>query len=304
MPMTDTPVTCLVASNDKLGEGCFWDAEGGFLWWLDIILPSRIHRLHIESGDHRSWALTEMVTAMAKRRDGTLIVGSANGLNFFNPRSGALTAINRQLEPERPQNRGNDGACDARGRFWFGTMMNNIGRDGSDMPITHSSGTLFRVDPDLAVTAMVHNVGVSNGPCWSPDGKTFYFTDSMAQVIWAYDFDVEAGTISNRRVFNDSKDHGYPDGATVDADGFVWSARWEGHCVVRIDPKGRIDRIVPMPASRVTNVCFGGANLDILYATTARAGVAEAVLHKNPLQGGLFCFDPGVRGFEKHPFGG
>jgi sugar lactone lactonase YvrE len=304
MRVTEIPVTCVIASNDKLGEGCFWDAEGGFLWWLDAILPARIHRLHVETGAYRFWFFTEMVTAMAKRRDGTLIVGSANGLNFFDPVTGALTAVKRGLEPQRPQNRGNDGACDARGRFWFGTMMNNIGRDGSDLPITHTSGTLFRVDADLTVTEMAQGVGVSNGPCWSPDGKTFYFTDSMRQIIWAYDFDVEAGAISNRRVHNDTRDHGYPDGATVDAEGFIWSARWGGTCVLRIDPKGRIDRVVPMPASRVTNVCFGGPRLDTLYATTARHNVPGPTLHKFPLQGGLFCFDPGVSGFEKHAFAG
>jgi len=303
MKTTEVPVTCLVDSRDKLGEGCFWDADGGHLWWLDAIVPARIHRLRVATGAYRCWHFSEMVTAMAKRRDGTLIVGSAKGINFFKPATGALTPV-KQLEPQRPLNRGNDGACDARGRFWFGTMMNNVGRDGSDLPITGSTGTLFRIDADLTATEMVRGIGVSNGPCWSPDVRTFYFTDSMAQVIWAYDFDVDAGTISNRRVHNDTRDFGYPDGATVDAEGFLWSARWEGACVLRIDPKGRIDRIVPMPARRVTNVCFGGARLDTLYATTARLHVADSHLRQFPLQGGLFCFDPGVTGFEKHAFAG
>ena len=147
-------------------------------------------------------------------------------------------------------------------------------------------------------------IGVSNGPCWSPDGKTFYFTDSMAQVIHAYDFDADAGTITNRRVLNDTTDHGYPDGATVDAHGFIWSARWEGSCVLRIDPKGRIDRVVPMPARRVTNVCFGGPKLDTLYATSSRQGLPAEELRERPLSGGLFCFDPNVTGFEKPAFAG
>ena len=190
------------------------------------------------------------------------------------------------------------------GRFWFGTMMNNIGPMAEDLPITASTGKLFRIDADGTARVMETGVGVSNGPCWSPDGRTFYFTDSMAQVIWAYDFDAAAGTISNRRVLNDTKDHGYPDGATVDAQGFIWSARWEGSCVLRIDPKGRIDRVVPMPARRVTNVCFGGARLDTLYVTTSRLHVGEEDLRRHPLQGGLFCFDPQATGFEKHAFAG
>lgn len=303
MTLPDTPITCLLNTRDKLGEGCFWDAEGQCLWWLDIITPAAIHRLHVASGTHRSWQFSDFVTAMARRRNGTLLVGTRKGLHIFDPETGAL-AHWRDLEAGKPGNRGNDGACDAKGRFWFGTMMNNIGAMGEDLPITAASGTLYRVDAYGTATAMETGIGVSNGPCWSPDNRIFYFTDSLAQVIWAYDFDLDAGTISNRRVLNETKDFGYPDGATVDSEGFIWSARWEGSCILRIDPKGRIDRIVPIPARRVTNVCFGGARLDTLYVTTARLHVPEEDLRRHPLQGGLFCFDPGVSGFERPAFAG
>ena len=303
MTIPEIPVTCLVDSRDKLGEGCFWDAATQCLWWLDLIVPSAIHRLHVASGVHRRWQFTEMVTAMARRKDGTILVGSHRGVNIFDPATGALSPRTR-IGADLPGNRGNDGACDAMGRFWFGSMMNNVGDDGADLPITADTGLLYRIDADGSATVMERDIGVSNGPCWSPDNRIFYFTDSRNQVIWAYDFDLAAGTISNRRVFNDSKNHGYPDGATVDAEGFLWSARWEGACVLRIDPKGRIDRVVPMPARRVTNVCFGGAALDTLYVTTSRLHVPEEDLRRHPLQGGLFCFDPSVTGFEKHAFAG
>jgi sugar lactone lactonase YvrE len=303
MRRDDTPVTCLADSRDKLGEGCFWDVETQCLWWLDAILPARIHRLQVASGAYRCWHFTEMVTTLAKRRDGTLLVGSAHGTNSFDPQTGALTPLAR-IDGGRPQNRGNDGACDARGRFWFGTMMNNLGRDGSDLPITAASGALFRIGGDGSVAEMASGIGVSNGPCWSPDNRIFYFSDSMAQIIWAYDFDLDSGRLANRRVFNDSKEFGYPDGATVDGEGHVWSARWEGACVLRIDPRGRIDRVVPMPARRPTNLCFGGAKLDTLYVTSARHNVDPAHLRRFPLQGGLFCFNPGVTGFEKHRYAG
>lgn len=303
MSRSDVPVTCLIDSRDKLGEGILWDADAQCLWWLDAILPSRIHRLHVASGAHREWFFSEMVTTLVKRQDGTLLVGSALGTNIFDPITGTLTPRAR-IDAGRPQNRGNDGACDAKGRFWFGTMMNNIGRDGSDLPITAATGALFRIGGDGSVTEVQADVGVSNGPCWSPDNRIFYFSDSMAQVIWAYDFDLEQGVISNRRVFNEIKAHGYPDGATVDAEGYLWSARWDAACVLRIDPKGRIDRVVPIPAKRPTNVCFGGPKLDTLYVTTARHNVDPVHLHRFPLQGGLFCFNPGVSGFEKHCFVG
>ncbi len=149
---------------------------------------------------------------------------------------------------------------------------------------------------------MESNIGVSNGPCWSPDGKTFYFSDSKNQNIYAYDFNVDDGTINNRRILNDSKDYGYPDGATVDAEGFIWSARWEGSCVLRIDPKGRIDRVVEIPASRVTCPVFGGPELDTLYLTTSRAHVSAETLQRYPNQGGVFAFKPGVKGLLKNQF--
>ena len=279
-----------------------WDEATHCLWWLDIPLPSRIHRLNPATGEHRSWQFNIMLTAMALRLDGTVLAGGEHGLYIFNPATGALSEF---AQPEsKPGNRGNDGAADAAGRFWFGTMQQNIGKAGEDLDITQNSGALYCVEKNGTSRLMIENFGVSNGPCWSPDNKVFYFSDSRAQTIWAFDFDLSTGDLSNRRVHNDTKDYGYPDGATVDAEGFLWSARWEGHCVLRIDPHGKIDRVVEMPASRPTCVCFGGQNLDTLYVTSSRAHVADDVLRRYPLQGGFFCFDPRTKGFAKHRFGG
>ena len=296
-----TPITCIAKSNDRLGEGCMWDEREQVLWWLDIALPSRIHKLEPATGAHRSWLFNVILTAMALKPDGNLLVGGEHGLYHFSPATGALTEF---AQPENViGNRGNDGAADAAGRFWFGTMQQNIGPNGEDLDITRSSGALYRVEMDGTSTKMFEDVGVSNGPCWSPDSKIFYFSDSRAQIIWAFDFDLSAGALSKKRIHNDTKDHGFPDGATVDAEGFIWSARWEGSCVLRIDPKGRIDRIVEMPATRPTCVCFGGANLDTMYVTSSNAHVGGVVMKQYPLQGGVFCFDPHVKGFAKHRFG-
>ena len=301
--MTRTPITCLVDSQNRLGEGCFWDSAQGAIWWLDIILPSRIHKFVLATGQLRTWHFSEMVTAMALRRDGTLIVGCEFGIKTFDPATGALTPISHP-DFTHPQNRGNDGACDVKGRFWFGTMQQNIAPDGADLPITQSSGRLFRIDASFNSTVMENNIGVSNGPCWSPDNKIFYFSDSRAQIIWAYDFDMETGSLSNKRVFSDDKQHGHPDGATIDAEGFLWSARWNAACILRFDPKGRFDRMIDMPARRPTCVCFGGPKLDTMFVTSARLHVPEDDLARHPLQGGLFCFNPQVKGFEKHKFAG
>jgi sugar lactone lactonase YvrE len=302
-PTVTCPVTCIAESNDALGEGCLWDEKTQTLWWLDIARPSRIHKLDVASGVHRSWLSGLLLTAIALSANGSMILGGEDGVYAFDPRTGAIKLF-CQPETNRPQNRFNDGACDSAGRFWIGTMHQNIGPRGEDLPIPAATGALYRVDASGQSKLMVDDVGVSNGPCWSPDDRIFYFSDSMAQVIYAFDFDPLLGGISNKRIFNDTKDHGYPDGATVDAQGFVWSARWDGSCVLRIDPKGRIDRIVEIPAKRPTCCVFGGPGLDVMYVTSSRAHLTGDEMAARPLNGGVFCFDPGVKGTLKNRFAG
>jgi sugar lactone lactonase YvrE len=298
-----TEIHCIISSKDKLGEGCLWDAASQCLWWLDIARPTRIQRLNPVTGEHKVWTSPLLLTAIAKRKSGGFIVGGEVGVYGFDPVSGATTLF-CSPEAEIPLNRMNDGSCDPQGRLWIGSMMQNIGPEGEDLDITADTGKLFRVAADASFETMESSVGVSNGPCWSPDGKIFYFSDSKNQIIYAYDFHGDNGSISNRRVLNDSKDYGYPDGATVDAEGYIWSARWEGSCVLRIDPNGRIDRVVEIPATRVTCPVFGGADLDTLYLTTSRAHVDAATLARYSDQGGVFAFKPGMKGILKNEFAG
>ena len=301
--LTAIEVLCVVASRDKLGEGALWDADSQSLWWLDIARPSRIHCFSVSTAEHQIWISPQLLTAIAKRKSGGLVVGGEDGVYGFDPASGKTIAF---CAPEKdlPRNRMNDGACDPQGRLWIGSMMQNIGPAGEELDITADTGNLFCVAGDGSFRTMETKVGVSNGPCWSPDGKTFYFSDSKNQSIYAYDFDGDAGRISNRRVLNDSREHGYPDGATVDAEGYLWSARWEGSCVLRIDPKGRIVQKIDVPATRVTCPVFGGADMDTLYLTTSRAHVSAEVLARYPEQGGIFACKPGVKGLLKNSFKG
>jgi sugar lactone lactonase YvrE len=301
--MSDLAVKCVIESADKLGEGCLWDQLSGALWWLDIARPSRIHRMVMATGEHKVWTSPLLLTTLALRRNGGLVVGGENGVYLFD----TATGLNTNLcypETDRPFNRFNDGACDPQGRLWIGTMQQNIGANGEDLDITENSGALYRVTGDGASKRFEDHIGVSNGPCWSPDGKTFYFSDSRNQVIYAYDFDSENGAIRNRRVLNDTKNHGYPDGATVDAEGFIWSARWDGSCVLRISPTGKIDRVVAMPALRPTCVCFGGESMDEIFVTSSRAHLSPQQMAEHPQQGGVFSFKPSVRGPLKHRFNG
>jgi sugar lactone lactonase YvrE len=296
-------VQCVISSNDSLGEGCLWDADSQCLWWLDIARPTRIQRLNPSTGEHKVWTSPLLLTAIAKKKSGGFVVGGEDGVYSFDPTTGKTSAFCKP-ETDVPLNRMNDGACDAQGRFWIGSMMQNIGPQGEDWDITADTGKLFCVGADGASRIMENSIGVSNGPCWSPDGRTFYFSDSKNQLIFAYDFDSSSGDISNRRILSDDKRHGYPDGATVDAEGYIWSARWEGACVIRIDPKGGIDRVVEIPATRVTCPVFGGAEMDTLYLTTSRAHVDAETLSRYPDQGGVFAFRPGVKGVLKNDFAG
>jgi len=294
---------CIVDCQCQLGEGALWDERGGRLWWLDVPMPSRLHCLELNNASHSSWDMPEMITSMAVRENGRgLIVASHNGINFFDPASGELT---RQLvpEPDQPDNRCNDGAADSRGRFWFGTMQNNIAADGSPIDITANSGTLYRLDPDLSLHPQVHHIGVSNTVCWSPDQTTMYFTDTLTGWIWAYDFDAETGTLGKQRNFAQFE-RGYPDGSTVDAEGYLWNCRWEGACVVRFAPDGSVDRVVEIGSPLVTSCAFGGENLDTLYVTTARYQMPADSLAQNPQSGGLFAIEPGVHGIADARFAG
>jgi L-arabinonolactonase len=296
-------VDCVFEAKDWLGEGPCWHPGEQALYWTDV--PSKtIKRWHPQSGAYASWPMPEMVTAIAVRRSGGLIIASQTGIDFFDPQTGRAT---RFVAPEKdkPKNRSNDGKCDRQGRFWYGTMMNNFAEDMSELPITASTGGLHRIDPDGSVHTFERTLGIANTFAWSPDDSTMYFADTF-DAIYAYDFDPGSGRVSNRRTFAkaDTKRYGHPDGSTIDAQGFLWNARWDGGCLIRWAPDGTIDRIVKLPCRRVTSCIFGGSDLDVLYVTTVRYGLSDAELAEQPLAGGIFAVDAGVRGLPDGQFAG
>jgi sugar lactone lactonase YvrE len=296
-------MTCVHDGRDKLGEGVIWDAAGQVLWWVDVPMPSAIHRLSPATGTTQSWAMPEFVTSLSRRRDGRLLVASHSGLNIFDPADGSLKRI-AAPEADKPLNRGNDGATDAAGRFWYGTMRNNIAPDNGDLGITEKSGCLYRVGADMVPVRMEGGIGISNSISWSPDARTMYFADTLAGEIYAYDFDLDLGAISNRRLFSALEGHGAPDGSCVDADGFLWNARWGAGEVIRFAPDGSVDRIERIPARRVTCCAFGGSDLATLYITTSRLHLTERELADQPQAGGLFACRPGVTGQPPTQFAG
>jgi sugar lactone lactonase YvrE len=293
----------IVECGCTLGEGIFWDERSGQLWWTDVPMPSRLFRFDPESRELDRWRMDEMVISVIGTQDESkYLIASHGGLNLFDPDDPGLRRI-LAPEPMKPFNRSNDAAADPKGRLWLGTMQNNIAPDGGGIDIIANTGALHRIDPDLSVHAMESGIGIANTVCWSPDGRTMYFADTMTGVICAYDFDLGTGGISNKREFA-RFDRGVPDGSTVDADGFLWNARWDGSCVVRFAPDGSVDQVIEVPAAQVTNCTFGGKDLATLYITTARYGLSDEQLQNTPGAGDIFAVEPGVRGMADNRFCG
>lgn len=290
-------VTCVLDARAMLGEGPVWCPSERALYWVDIRKPA-LHRFEPGTGATRSWPMPEEIGSFALRRGGGALVALRSGFAFLDLETGSLTRVG-DPESDKPLNRMNDGKCDRRGRFWVGTM--------STLPASarEPTGALYRLDPDLRWHRMLDGITVPNSLAWSPDDRTMYFADTPSRRIWAFDFDPDAGTIARRRLFATLPEGvGFPDGSTVDAEGFLWNAHFDGWRLTRYAPDGRADRVIELPVQRPTSCAFGGERLDTLYVTSASARLTEADLAKGPLAGGLFAVSVGVRGLGEPRFAG
>jgi sugar lactone lactonase YvrE len=275
--------------SDILGECPIWCSKSNSLYWIDSRAPA-LRRFVEADGSVESWALPEVVGSFCLRKAGGFLVALTTCLGFFEPASGQFTAV-AALEPPEKGLRYNDGKCDRRGRFWVGSK-----------PPTHTpDGTLFRFDPDATFASFDSGITIPNSLAFSPDDRTMYFADSYPGLIYAYDYDIESGRPRNKRVFARSTNK--PDGATVDSEGCLWSADYDGWRIIRYAPDGRVDRIVSLPVQRPTSCAFGGSKLDRLYVTTANQKLSAAELAQQPLAGALLSIDVGVKGVPEPAFG-
>jgi sugar lactone lactonase YvrE len=184
-------------------------------------------------------------------------------------------------------------------------MQSNLNPDGSSKAITQHLGALYRVDPDGTATRWSENeFGISNTMAWTADGSTFYFGDTLEQTLYAFDFDTEAGAVSNRRLFAVTKEHGLPDGSCIDEEGYIWNARFAGGCLLRYAPNGGIDRVMDLPVSNPTSCTFGGPDRRTLFVTSARLHLSDTRLRTEPREGALLALDVGVGGPPDHYFAG
>jgi sugar lactone lactonase YvrE len=289
-----TEVTCALHAHALLGEAPLWDAAEQALYWVDV-KRGEVHRFDPATGRDARWIVAEDVGSLAVREAGGLVVAMRSGFHFLDPATGRTTPIVNP-EPERGENRFNDGKPDRQGRFWAGSMHD---------PETRPTGGLYRLDPDRSCRRLVDGLVCSNGLCWSPDGRTMYHADTVYRTVWAWDFDPDRGEIANRRTFIEvPAADGAPDGATVDAEGCLWLAHWDGWRLTRYDPIGRIERVVMLPVQRPTCPAFGGPDLDVLYVTSASINFSAAERARQPLAGGILALDPGIRGLPEARFRG
>jgi sugar lactone lactonase YvrE len=286
--------TCAVDCKNVLGEGAVWCPREHVLWWIDISNPS-LWRFDPRADRVDHWPLPKPPGSFALRKTGGFLFAFRNGLATLDAPGGELQwreVPGLALGDERF----NDGKADRAGRFWSGTL---------DRRLAAPIGQLYRVEPGFRVTAVDRGFTISNGIGWSPDDRTMYFTDTPSRRIYRYDFDPAAGTVANRRVLVEVEPgHGGPDGMTVDAEGFVWSAQFDRWCVNRYAPDGRLDRSIRLPVQRPTTCMFGGPDLATLYVTSARMDLADAALAGQPQAGGVFALEPGVRGLPEPRFAG
>lgn len=272
-----------------------WDAGRNRLWWVDI-KGGRLEWLDPASGEGGSREVEGQVSAVAPRLGGPgLLAARQDGLGVLDPLTGAFEH-RLDPEPERPGNRANDGNVDLAGRFWFGTMD-----DGE----TDQTGAVYRLDADWTCSRVLDGLGISNTLVCSPGGDRLYVADSAAGTIEALAYDAASGAPGASSLFVDLAGLPLaPDGSAVDEHGFVWNAQWGGARLARYTPEGRLDRIIPLPVDQPTSCAFGGPDLSTLYITTARKGLDEAALARQPLAGSLLAIRPGVRGLALPPFAG
>ena len=291
-------IRCVAPVRAKLGEGTVWDHGAQVLWWIDIF-GRTIHRYDPERDEQASYATPEDPGCLAPRaRSDGLVISMTSGFYFFDPSPGTFTPI---VDPESAieATRFNDGRTDRQGRFWSGTMV----IDAKAEP--RKIAALYRLDADLSCHRVVEGVGCSNGLAWSPDSRTMYFADSHTPLIRAFDFDPNTGDAENPRTFVDLSDiNGIADGATVDEHGCYWvTIPFQGK-VLRFDPAGTLMSTYTLPCDIPTCCEFGGRDLDTLYVTTAALNRTPEELKDQPLAGGLFAIDAGVRGLRATPFAG
>jgi len=287
-------IECVVNARDQLGETPLWCPRSNRLWWIDIERP-KLQSVDPMSGQHEVFPFAStFLGSLALHAAGGFMVALDNTLHHFDPASLQSKPI-AEVEPFSLGTRLNDGRCDRSGRFWVGTM---------DAAIEKPLGSFYRIEPSGETNRLFGDIIVTNSVAISPDSRTLYMSDTRRFTLWAFDLDLDDGVLSNRRVFVDYRTNsGRPDGACVDSEGCVWNAVFAGSRVVRYTPAGSIDRVIDLPVTNPTCVCFGDPDLSTLYISTATKMIEPDILAQETLAGALLACRVGVKGLPEAMFG-
>ena len=285
---------CIAATGDACGEGIVWEQETQSIYWCDIN-RFLVHRYALKDRTLRTWFFQEPVTTvMLTSRPDTLALTLGSGLVLWQPESDQGPTPLFAL-PGWPFVRCNDAGVDPAGAVWLGSMRNNVGPDGADMEAGGRDGVLYRVHGSGAAAEQRRDLGISNTLLWSPDRSRFYFGDSLQNSIWSWNYNVSDQSIAQERPFFQGFDRGVPDGSAMDTDGHIWNCRYDGGCIVRVAPDGKIDRVIELPVSRPTNCTFAG---NVLYFTCASPGPSRW----ERFGGCLFAMQTNVTGMAENKF--
>ncbi|WP_312329066.1 SMP-30/gluconolactonase/LRE family protein [Stenotrophomonas sp.] len=289
----DHDVRCVIPHSAFLAESPHWLGDGRSLLWVDILAPS-VNISNLVTGDTRTTPLGELVGVVVPRTSGGFIAATQSGFRVLDLPGGEMHPIAAPLHMSG--RRFNDGKCDALGRLWAGTLA---------IDATPERGALYRLDTDGVLDEIEGGFHICNGLGWSPDNTRFYLADSGRRTVYMYDYALDTGRVSNKRVFATFTDsEGMPDGLAVDAQGHVWCAMWDGWAIKRLAPDGTVVRSIDLPVPRPTNLAFGGPQLKTLYITTARIRLSATQLAAAPLSGSLLALDVDVAGAPVRGYGG
>lgn len=282
-------VRCVVNAADRLGEGPIWVAAEQRLYWFDI-KGKRLAWYEPATEERGAFDLPMRASAAAPRAKGGLLAATEEGLAVIDARIGVIQPVQRYDLGEGF--RTNDGKIDMQGRFWWSTMDD----DGGKRP-----GSVFRTDPDGKTTRVLTGIHIPNTVSFSPDGSKLYMADSKLQTLFVH----QTADLSKVAEFAHTRGtEASPDGSAVDAEGYLWNAQWGGWRIVRYSPAGKVDRIIQLPVEQPTSCAFGGPDLTTLYVTSAWDELSDEARAKQPLAGGLFAIDVGVKGLALPVFEG
>ncbi|MBW4440236.1 MAG: SMP-30/gluconolactonase/LRE family protein [Plectolyngbya sp. WJT66-NPBG17] len=283
-------IQTVLDARARLGECPLWDIDRQQLFWVDVH-NHRVHQFDPATGKDHYFDAGDVVSAIVLAGEDRLLMALRDQLAFLNTETGEITPLYQAKFPY-PNTRFNDGKCDSKGRFWIGSI--------SEAP---QQAELYRYDPDGSWRVMETELTISNGLGWSPDQSMFYLADSIQHKIYAYSFDIEAGTIRDRRVLIDLTDEAVePDGLSIDSQGNIWTALWDGWCIACFTPTGQEIKRIDLSVQRPTSVTFGGSELTDLYITSASVGLSQKEIQQGFNAGDLFRFSTSSVGMPAYSF--